>query len=136
MEAKTKNGLIAVGTTLGMLALIYYFFIKKQPTTDNGDNIPFPPKPLPFDEYSLVDKATKTKEIKEYLKTNATELQKTAYAIGLEPIWTFADTFAKASDEGVNAWYSAVKKNEPKFTFYNRTTLTNVTIDTKTGLKV
>ena len=135
MEAKTKNGLIAVGTTLGMLALVYYLFIKK-PKTDNGGNIPFPPKPIPFDEYSLVDKANKIVEIKEYLKANATELQKSAYAIGLDPIWTFADSYAKATDEGVNAWYAAVKKNQPTFTFYNRTLLNNARIDTKTGLKV
>lgn len=135
MDAKTKNGLIAVGATLGALAIVYFIFRKKDPKNNININ-PLPTPPVPFDSYSLVDKQSKIKEIKEYLKTNATEIQKDAYARGLEPIWTFADNFAKSSDEGVNAWYMAVKKNQPTFTFYNRTLLSNVNIDTKTGQKV
>ena len=135
MENKTKNGLIAVGTTLGLLGILYFIFKKKLPNVVNNYS-PIPYRPTIFDPYSLVDKATKIKEIKEYLKTNSTPFQKSSYDMGLDPIWTFADSYAKASDDGVNAWYMATKKNEPTFTFYNKIILSNVKIDTKTGLRV
>lgn len=137
MEKSTKKGLIAVGATLGTLAIVYYILRQKAPKPTN--NTPTTPFPLPnqkFDPYSLVDKTTKIQAIKDYLKSNASELQKSAYAQGLDPVWTFADSYAKTTNDGINSWYAAIQKNEPTFIFYNSVTLANQKIDTKTGQKV
>jgi hypothetical protein len=137
MEKSTKKGLVAVGITASILAIAYYIFnkMKQKPLSNTSTNT----SSLPIQEndpYSIVDKATKIQAIKDYLKSNATDLQKSAYAIGLDPIWTFSDTYAKGSNEGVNAWYYAIQKNQPTFSFYNKVILGNQIIDTKTGQKI
>lgn len=137
MDAKTKKGLIASGVAIAIVGAVYFIFRKPKSKKDNNDivnPIIFPDNA--FDAYSMVDKATKIQEIREYLKANATELQKSAYSLGLDPIWTFADTYAKGTNEGIIAWYAAIKKNQPTFTFYNKVILKNENIDTKTGNKV
>jgi hypothetical protein len=134
MDKKSLGFLAGAG---GTLLLLYFLFFKKSKSNDNNNTTnPFPESNQPFDPYSLIDKATKIQEIKDYIKTNATDLQKSAYSLGLDPIWTFADNFAKSSDAGINAWYAAIKKNEPKFSFYNSVLLSNQTFDTKTGQKI
>jgi len=134
MDKKSLGFIAGAG---GALLLVYFLFFKKnKPNNNNDSNNTFPTPNQPFDQYSLIDKATKIQEIKDYIKTNATDLQKSAYSLGLDPIWTFADNFAKSMDAGINAWYAAIKKSEPKFTFYNNVLLSNQTFDTKTGQKI
>lgn len=119
MDAKTKNGLIVSGV---VLAIVYFIFRKPKGKTDtiivnprNNNN--------PFDKYSFVDKSTKIKELQDYLKSNG-------------QLWTFAYTWAKGTDEGINAWYEAMKANKPNFTFYNKVILSDEKVDTKTGNKL
>lgn len=123
MEKNTKNGLIAVGTTLGLLAIIYFLFMKKKPKQDNIF-LPTPPKneQQPLDPYFIVDKETKIKTIKDHLTKN-------------NSMWLFADSYAKTNDNSINAWYSAIQKNEPTYTYYDKIFLTNRTINTNTGEK-
>jgi hypothetical protein len=116
MEKKTKNGLIVSSVVIGLVLL--YFIINKKGKV--SDTTPFP-KPSPTnDPYFMVDKATKIKEITDYVSKNGS-------------FFLFADTYAKSLDEAINAWYSAIQKNMPTFTFYNSILLVNKTINTKTG---
>jgi hypothetical protein len=116
MDTKTKNGLIVSGVVLGLFAL--YFIITKKGKVST--NTPFPTPSPSNDPYFMVDKATKIKEIENYVSQNGS-------------LFLFADTYAKSLDEAVNSWYSAIQKNQPTFTFYNRILLSNKTINTKNG---
>jgi hypothetical protein len=120
MDTKTKNGLIVSGVVLGLFAL--YFIITKKGKVSNNTT-PFPTPPPTNDPYFMVDKPTKIKEIQDYVSQNGS-------------LFLFADTYAKSLDEAINAWYAAIQKNQPTFTFYNSILLSNKTINTKTGERI
>jgi hypothetical protein len=132
MEQKTKKGLIAVGATLGLLAVVYYIF--RRPATTNITTYfgPLPTGQDYFDPYSQVDRVDKTKFVKNYLKNNYTGDVVLLDSIGQEPWWTFADSEAKG--RGLNAWYEAIKKNQEKFTWKRLNALQQpYYVNTKTG---
>ena len=124
MEKNTKNGLIAVGSTLGLLAIIYFLFMKKKPKQSNNVFLPTPPKneQNPLDPYFVVSKEAKINAIKDHLTKN-------------NAMWLFADSYAKTNDNAINAWYAAIQKSEPTYTYYDKIFLTNRTINTNTGEK-
>lgn len=130
MEAKTKNGLIITGVTL----VILYFIFRKKPIVNNLYVNPTNVFDDTFDPYNLVERSDKIKELKEFTKNNygTPDFVAIADRLGLEPWWTMADSYAKT--EGLNAWYEAMKRNQPTFTWKRvNPLLSNLVIDTKTG---
>jgi|APCry1669188879_1035177.scaffolds.fasta_scaffold00419_7 hypothetical protein len=143
MDAKTKSGLIASGAIIGLLGILYLIF-KKPPTSVTnvfggdgglGGN---------SDPYSLVDKAEKIQTIKDYLKkqsgydeSNQTniDMQKLYAAKGMvwQPYWNQSDTYAKQTNNGINAWYFAIMNNQPTFTFYVDDFFKKYKVNTKDG---
>ena len=130
MDSKTKNGLIASGAIIGLLGILYLIF-KKPPTSvtnvfgdgKNGGG-------AGTDPYFMVDKYQKLKEIKKYVADQAgydpnsefNQKQIKYYAqanpdMQWEPYW-WPDVYAANTENGINAWYYAIKNNQPKFTFY------------------
>lgn len=128
MDKKNLGFIAGAG---GALLLVYLLFFKKG-SGSNSNGTPFPSSNNPLDLYSLVDKAEKVKQIKDYLKANGEYNGN----FGIEfPYWDFSYTYAK-TDEGIIAWYAAIQKNEPTFIFYNKLLRMNEKVDTKTGQKV
>lgn len=130
MDKKSLGFIAGAG---GALLLLYFLFFRKNKSTNSSNSTnPFPTSNQPFDPYSLVDKTEKVEKIKDYLKANG----QYNLNIGIEyPYWNFSYTYAK-TDEGIIAWYAAIQKNEPTFTFYNKVLRINEKVNTKTGQKV
>jgi hypothetical protein len=130
MDSKTKNGLIASGTIIGLLGVLYLIF-RKAPTyvtntTVYGDN----GGGSGTDPFFMVDNDKKLKEIKKYVADQAgydpnsqfNKMQVKFYAENYpgqewEPYW-WPDVYARTTQNGINAWYYAIQKKQPTFTFY------------------
>jgi hypothetical protein len=133
MEKKTKNGIIVTGVTL----VILYFILRKKPIVNNLYVNPTNVIDDTFDQYNLVERTDKIKELKEYTKNNygTPDFVATAERLGIEPWWTMANSYAKT--EGLNYWYAAMKKNQPTFTWKRANPLlSDLVIDTKTGQSI
>jgi hypothetical protein len=122
MNKDVKTGLIVGGIIAASGALVYFLFFKNKTAAQSTGAVNLPNNP-PLDPYFNVDKSTKVDVIKNYLQENGA-------------FWLFADAFAKSYDSSINAWYTAIQKNQPTFTYYDRILLTNRTINTKTGNKI
>jgi hypothetical protein len=142
MDNKTRDGLITSGVVIGLLGLLYFIF--RKPNTiiqinpyggGGGGNS--------SDPYSLVDKYEKIKFIKNYVANQSgydasNQINKDMAALyaakGLEwqPYW-FPDSYAANTDNGINAWYAAIQKNEPTFTFYVDAFRKNYKVNTNDG---
>jgi hypothetical protein len=135
MDNKTRDGLITSGVVIGLLGLLYLIFRKKNtPTTivvsplDNGKSS--------YDPYSLTDKSQKIQVIKDYLKANSPDsdvFKNDMEKLGDPYWWNQSDIYARQTDNGVNAWYAAIQKNQPTFTFYRDDFFKNYGVYTKTG---
>lgn len=136
MDNKTRDGLITSGVVIGLLGLLYLIFRKKnQPTNivlsplkDGGNT--------QYDRYSLTDKSQKIQVIKDYLKANDPSddaLKNDMEKLGDPFWWNQSDIYARQTDNGINAWYAAIQKNQPTFTFYIDAFWKNYGVDTKTG---
>jgi hypothetical protein len=145
MEQKTKNGLIAVGSTLGTLIVLYFILRKKDPINNITYYQPLPSGQNTFDPYNLVERTDKIQAVKDYLKKETNydansqlniNMQKLALSQGRvwEPYWVNADYEAKTA--GLNSWFEAIQKNQPKFTWNRGKLLTDYYVDTKTGQRL
>jgi hypothetical protein len=146
MDNKTKDGLIASGVVLGLLGLLYLIFKPKSTTNIINQLNPNDKGGLSnVDPYSLVDKYQKLKEIKKYVADQAgydpnsdfNKNQVKFYAehypdMEWQPYW-WPDANAYSTDNGINAWYAAIKQNKPTFSFYVDGIRKNYECTTKDG---
>jgi hypothetical protein len=146
MDSKTKNGLIASGAVIGLIGVLYLLF-RKPPTYVTNTTV-FGDKETgggsSTDPYFMVDNNQKLKEIKQYVADQAgydpnsdfnkmqTKYYKETNNMEWQPYW-WPDVYARTTQNGINAWYYAIQKKQPTFTFYVDQFRKNYECTTKDG---
>jgi hypothetical protein len=128
MDSKTKNGLIASGAVIGLIGVLYLLF-RKPPTYVTNTTV-FGDGGNGTDPYFMVDNDKKLKEIKKYVADQAGYDPNSEFNQKMikyytqanpdmewEPYW-WPDINARSTQNGINAWYYAIQKKQPTFTFY------------------